>query len=74
MLDTDIVELTQEYLSHMLGVQRSTVSLSAHSLQQAGLIRYARGKVQIMNSAGLEESACECYRIIKNEKDRIFDS
>ena len=66
-LDSNTVDLTQEFLSHMLGVQRSTVSLSAHALQQAGLIRYSRGKVQILDAAGLEESACECYRTIQNE-------
>ena len=71
-LDSDTVDLTQEFLSHMLGVQRSTVSLSAHALQQAGLIRYSRGKVQIVNGAGLEESSCECYRIVQHEIEKAF--
>ena len=53
-------------------MQRSTVSLSAHALQQAGLIRYARGKVQIVNAAGLEESACECYGVVHNESEKAF--
>ncbi len=71
-LGSDTVNLTQDFLSHMLGVQRSTVSLSAHALQQAGLIRYSRGKVQIVDAFGLEESACECYRIVQNELEKIL--
>jgi CRP-like cAMP-binding protein len=57
------LDLTQEFLSHMLGSQRSSVSVCAHALQAAGLIRYRRGKVEILDRAGLEESACECYAV-----------
>jgi CRP-like cAMP-binding protein len=67
---TDLVPLTQEFLSHMLGVQRTSVSLSAHALQTAGLIRYGRGKIKIVNREGLKESACECYDVIREHIER----
>jgi predicted MarR family transcription regulator len=55
----------------MLGTPRSTVTLAARMLQKAGLIDYSRGHIQICNRKGLEESACECYRTIRNECDRL---
>jgi CRP-like cAMP-binding protein len=58
---TDTLPFTQEFLAEMLGVRRTSVSLVAHTLQQAGLIKYARGRIQIANLEGLRESACECY-------------
>ena len=73
VLQSEIVELTQEFLSHMLGVQRSSVSVSAHGLQAAGLIRYSRGKIEIVNRAGLEESACECYAAIRNQARKALE-
>jgi CRP-like cAMP-binding protein len=68
--EVDLVPLTQEFLSHMLGVRRTSVSLCAHALQSAGLIRYARGKIKIVNREGLKESACECYEVIREHIDR----
>jgi CRP-like cAMP-binding protein len=68
--EVDLVQLTQEFLSHMLGVRRTSVSLCAHALQSAGLIRYARGKIKIVNREGLKESACECYEVIREHIDR----
>jgi CRP-like cAMP-binding protein len=67
--DSDIVPLTQEFLSHMLGVQRSSVSLCAHALQDAGLIQYTRGQIKILSREGLKESACECYEVIRDHID-----
>jgi CRP-like cAMP-binding protein len=72
MIGSPTFSLTQEYLSHMLGVRRNTVSIEAHSLQQAGLIRYARGKITILDRDGLEECACECYAIIRAETDKLM--
>jgi CRP-like cAMP-binding protein len=66
---SDIVPLTQEFLSHMLGVQRTSVSLAAHTLQKAGLIRYSRGIITIVNREGLKETACECYDVIREYID-----
>jgi CRP-like cAMP-binding protein len=70
--ETDLVLLTQDFLSHMLGVRRTSVSLSAHALQAAGLVRYSRGKIKIINREGLKESACECYEVIREHIDRAL--
>jgi hypothetical protein len=69
LMSSDEVELTQEFLSHMLGVQRTAVSLSAHKLQKSGLIQYSRGKIKIVDRKGLEECACECYAAIRQRID-----
>jgi len=66
---SDIVPLTQEFLSHMLGVRRNSVSLCAHALQKAGLIQYSRGQIKILNRDGLQDSACECYEVIREHID-----
>jgi hypothetical protein len=58
-----IVPLTQEYLAVMLGVQRTTVSGSAAALRDLGLIRYSRGRVEVLDRSGLERKACECYAV-----------
>ena len=63
---------TQEFLSLMLGVNRGSANQAAGSLQRAGLIRYRRGHITILNRSGLETAACECYRIIRTETDRFF--
>jgi CRP-like cAMP-binding protein len=69
---SDTLALTQEFLARMLGVQRDSVSLVAHSLQQAGLIRYHRGHIEITNVEALMESACECYATTKAHYDRLL--
>ena len=56
----------------MLGVQRPTVSGAATTLQQAGLIRYSRGKMTIRDRSGLEANCCECYGIVKQEFERLL--
>lgn len=63
---SDTLPFTQEFLAEMLGVQRSSVSVVAHTLQQAGFIKYSRGRIQITNLEGLQESACECYATVNN--------
>jgi hypothetical protein len=70
---SDSFQLTQEYLAIMLGVQRSFVSLTASTLQQAGYIRYSRGRVTIVDRTGLESASCECYRNITNEYWRLMN-
>jgi CRP-like cAMP-binding protein len=70
--ESDIVNLTQEFLSHMLGVRRTSVTLIAHTLQKTGLIRYSRGKIQILDRPGVEECACECYDVLRGEIDKAL--
>jgi Mn-dependent DtxR family transcriptional regulator len=56
----------------MLGVQRTSVSLAAHALQEAGLIKYARGRITTLDRAGIEECACECNSVIRSETDKAI--
>jgi CRP-like cAMP-binding protein len=69
-IHSDHLMITQASLGQMLGTRRSTISVSAGGLQRAGLIRYARGRVTIIDRQGLEALSCECYAIIKTEFDR----
>jgi CRP-like cAMP-binding protein len=64
--NSDVIPLTQEFLSQMMGVQRNAVSLCAHELQNAGLIEYSRGTINILDRERLESCACECYAAISN--------
>jgi CRP-like cAMP-binding protein len=73
LAETDTLSFTQELLSEMLGVRRTSVSPVAHMLQHAGLIRYARGKIEILNVEGLQETACECYETIKLNYASLMD-
>ena len=68
--EDDTFELTQEYLSEMLGVRRSTVTIVASALQQAGLIRYRRGAITVLDRRGLEAVACECYQIVRDSYEQ----
>jgi CRP-like cAMP-binding protein len=71
---SDILLLTQEFLAEMLGVQRSSVSPVAHTLQEAGLIRYSRGRIEITNLKGLQDMSCECYGTVKAHYDRLLNN
>jgi CRP-like cAMP-binding protein len=62
---TETIPLTQEYLAEMLGVQRTTVSAVARALQDHGLIAYRRGAISMLDRAGIEGRACECYRAVE---------
>ena len=62
------IALTQEFIAQMLGVRRTTVTIVAGALQKAGLIRYRRGNITILDQEGLERAACECFGIIRHEK------
>jgi CRP-like cAMP-binding protein len=70
-MNADEFLLTQEFLAMMLGVQRSGVSVAAGALRRAGLIRYSRGVVTIVDRTGLERKSCECYGIARMEFDRL---
>jgi CRP-like cAMP-binding protein len=71
-MQSDQFLLTQEFLAMMLGVQRTGVTGAAGGLQRAGLIRYVRGNVTILDRRGLERLSCECYRVSKKEFDRLL--
>lgn len=71
-IDSDTVGLTQEFLADMLGVQRTTVTAVAGQLQAKGLIRYRRGVVDILDRAGLEAIACECYGSVRGIYERLL--
>ncbi len=72
--DSDTVPITQEFLAQMLGVRRTTVTMVASALQDAGLIRYQRGRIEILERKKLEERACECYHVVSREIDQYFPS
>jgi CRP-like cAMP-binding protein len=71
-VDTNAVPLTQEFLGQMLGVRRTTVTVAARLLQSAGMIRYRRGLVHILDRPALEEIACECYAVVRHNIDQTF--
>jgi CRP-like cAMP-binding protein len=71
-LQGDELVMTQELIANMLGVRREGVSEGALKLQQAGLIRYARGHITVLDRAGLEKRTCECYAVVKKEYDRLL--
>jgi CRP-like cAMP-binding protein len=64
--------MTQELISNMLGVRREGVTESARKLQRAGLIRYSRGRITVLNRQGLVERTCECYAVVKKEYERLL--
>jgi CRP-like cAMP-binding protein len=64
--------LTQELIASLLGVRREGVTEAAGNLQRSGLIRYSRGRIEVLDRAGLERSVCECYGCVKGESDRLL--
>jgi len=71
-MESEALNLTQEFLAQMLGVQRSTVTVAAGDLQRAGLIGYSRGKIHILDRSKLIKTACECYRIVTSSYQRVL--
>jgi CRP-like cAMP-binding protein len=71
-MESEFLQLTQEFLSQMLGVQRSTVTVAAGELQRKGLIGYSRGRIHILDRPGLTARACECYGIVNQSYERIL--
>jgi DNA-binding GntR family transcriptional regulator len=71
-VDGDAIPLTQEFLGQMLGVRRTTVTIAARLLQSAGLIRYRRGLIHIIDRAALEDISCECYAVVRHNLDKVF--
>ena len=73
-VQADELIMTQELIADMLGVRREGVTVAAGRLQDAGAISYVRGHIKILNRTKLEETVCECYRVVKNEFDRLLGS
>ena len=72
--DSDEMTLTQDFLARMLGVQRPSVSLVANTLQKAGLIKYSRGHIRVLDADGLLKGACECYGVVKAHYERLLNN
>jgi cAMP-binding proteins - catabolite gene activator and regulatory subunit of cAMP-dependent protein kinases len=70
-IKSDELQMTQEFISNMMGGRRESVTIAARRLQNAGFIHYSRGHIRILDRKGLEASACECYLIVKAEVDRL---
>jgi Mn-dependent DtxR family transcriptional regulator len=64
--------MTQELIANMLGVRREGVTEAAGHLQAAGLIRYGRGKITVIDRPKLEARVCECYKVVRRETERLF--
>ncbi len=71
-LSGDEIQMTQELIANMLGVRRGGVTEAALKLQEADLIRYSRGRIQVLDRPGLERRSCECYGVVKKEYDRLL--
>jgi CRP-like cAMP-binding protein len=71
-LASEELTMTQELIANMLGVRREGVTEAAGDLQRAGLIRYGRGRIEVLDRRGLEKAVCECYRVVKTEVDRLL--
>jgi CRP-like cAMP-binding protein len=72
LCDSETLPLTQELLAQIIGVQRNAVSIVAHALQQAGIISYSRGHIEIRNVEGLRQTSCECYDGVRAQHDRLL--
>jgi CRP-like cAMP-binding protein len=71
-LPSNTLKMTQELIANMLGVRREGVTEAAGNLQRAGLIRYNRGRIDVLDRPGLEEAVCECYAVVKTEFGRLL--
>jgi CRP-like cAMP-binding protein len=72
-LEGNELAMTQELIANMLGVRREGVTEAAGALQKAGVIRYSRGRIIVLDRPQLEQLACECYAVVKKESDRLLD-
>jgi CRP-like cAMP-binding protein len=68
----ELLTYTHEFLAHILGANRKSVTLAAQSMQNAGLISYRRGTIQVLDRRGLEESSCECYAVVRERFDAFL--
>lgn len=73
-LERDALPVTHEFLSHMLGVRRSGVTVATGILQRGGLIRHSRGRIIILDAGGLRDASCECFRVLAEEYDQFLSA
>lgn len=71
-LNSNELNMTQELIANMLGVRREGVTEAAGKLQKSGLIKYSRGLIKVLDRSGIEKNCCECYKVVKNEYDRLL--
>jgi CRP-like cAMP-binding protein len=71
---SDLLPFTQEFLAEMLGVRRTSVTTVARTLQEAGMIKYSRGKIEIIDVEGLREASCECYETVKGHYRQLLSA
>jgi Mn-dependent DtxR family transcriptional regulator len=71
-LTSNELVMTQELIANMLGVRREGVTEAARKLQDAGLIQYSRGRIEVLDRPGIEARASECYAVVKRESDRLL--
>jgi CRP-like cAMP-binding protein len=71
-LPSNSLTMTQELIANMLGVRREGVTVAARSLQREGLIRYSRGRIDVLDRPGLEKAVCECYAVVRVEFERLL--
>jgi hypothetical protein len=72
-VDGDVLPLKQQFLAEMLGVHRPAVTLAAGALQKAGVIRYTRGKVTVLDRPALERASCACYHVITRRAEELLE-
>ncbi len=72
LCDGEPLLMTQEVLARMIGVQRNSISTVAHALQDAGIITYSRGHIEILDTEGLKQTACECYQTVRTQYARLL--
>jgi CRP-like cAMP-binding protein len=74
LCDSESLPLTQEFLAQMIGVRRNAVSIVAHAFQQAGLVSYSRGQIDIRDIDGLRTTSCECYTVVRTRCERLLSA
>jgi CRP-like cAMP-binding protein len=74
LCDSEGLPLTQEFLAQMIGVRRNAVSIVAHAFQQAGLVSYSRGQIEIRDIDGLRRASCECYAVVRMQCERLLNT
>jgi CRP-like cAMP-binding protein len=74
LCDSEGLPLTQELLAQMIGVRRNAVSIVAHAFQQAGLVSYSRGQIEIRDIDGLRRTSCECHATVRTQCDRLLNA